>query len=93
MVLKPVDENGNGDLEIQFTGLRPGEKLYEELLIDQDGVERTAHERILKSFENYYENTEINNVFLEIHNISIYTNDISNLVEILRQYVDGYDEK
>lgn len=36
------------DIEIQFTGLRPGEKLYEELLIDEKGHEKTAHPKIFK---------------------------------------------
>ena len=44
------EENQDGDIEIQFSGLRPGEKLYEELLIG-DNVERTAHERIMTAQE------------------------------------------
>lgn len=44
------EENQHGDIEIQFSGLRPGEKLYEELLIG-DNVERTAHERIMTAQE------------------------------------------
>lgn len=44
------DDNPNGDIEIKFTGLRPGEKLFEELLIG-DNVEVTAHERILTAIE------------------------------------------
>ena len=39
------------DVSIQFTGLRPGEKLYEELLIDLEQAERTAHPRIFRSYE------------------------------------------
>ncbi|MDO6579746.1 nucleoside-diphosphate sugar epimerase/dehydratase [Photobacterium sp. 2_MG-2023] len=46
------DDNPYGDIEIQFTGLRPGEKLFEELLIG-DNVERTAHERIMTASERY----------------------------------------
>jgi FlaA1/EpsC-like NDP-sugar epimerase len=34
------------DIEIQFTGLRPGEKLYEELITEDEGVVRTPHEKI-----------------------------------------------
>ncbi len=34
------------DIKIEFTGLRPGEKLYEELLISQDGLKETDNERI-----------------------------------------------
>lgn len=34
------------DIEIKFTGLRPGEKMYEELLMDEEGLKKTANERI-----------------------------------------------
>jgi FlaA1/EpsC-like NDP-sugar epimerase len=40
----------NGDIEIQYTGLRPGEKLYEELLIG-DNVSGTEHKRIMRAEE------------------------------------------
>ncbi|PTP92689.1 nucleoside-diphosphate sugar epimerase/dehydratase [Vibrio splendidus] len=40
-----------GDVEIRFTGLRPGEKLYEELLIG-DNVEGTSHEKIMTAQES-----------------------------------------
>jgi FlaA1/EpsC-like NDP-sugar epimerase len=45
-------ENPNGDIEIQFTGLRPGEKLYEELLIGNN-CEGTVHPRILRANEKF----------------------------------------
>ncbi len=34
------------DIKIEYTGLRPGEKLYEELLMAEEGLERTAHQKI-----------------------------------------------
>ncbi len=34
------------DIEIVFTGLRPGEKLYEELLMNEEGLQKTAHDKI-----------------------------------------------
>ncbi|TEW55723.1 polysaccharide biosynthesis protein [Psychromonas sp. RZ22] len=46
------EDNPLGDIEIKFTGLRPGEKLYEELLIGGD-VGKTAHERIMTAQEFY----------------------------------------
>lgn len=45
-------DNGNGDIEIKFSGLRPGEKLYEELLIGEN-VEGTEHPRIMTALEEY----------------------------------------
>ena len=44
--------NPNGDIEIQFTGLRPGEKLFEELLIG-DNVQQTQHKRIMTANERF----------------------------------------
>ncbi|KHA61676.1 nucleoside-diphosphate sugar epimerase [Vibrio variabilis] len=44
------EKNPHGDIEILFSGLRPGEKLYEELLIG-DNVDKTAHERIMTAHE------------------------------------------
>lgn len=41
-----------GDIEIRITGLRPGEKLYEELLIG-DGAQPTGHPRIMKAHESF----------------------------------------
>lgn len=87
--LRPIDENGIGDIEIQFTGLRPGEKLYEELLIDQEGVEQTDHERILKSFEKYIDYTEVRKIFINLNSACI-TFDNFVLEIILSKYVDGY---
>ncbi|WJG10410.1 nucleoside-diphosphate sugar epimerase/dehydratase [Aliiglaciecola sp. LCG003] len=50
--LKPKDDNNpDGDIAVKFTGMRPGEKLYEELLIGDD-VSGTAHERIMTAHES-----------------------------------------
>ncbi|MCY9875211.1 nucleoside-diphosphate sugar epimerase/dehydratase [Vibrio natriegens] len=46
------ESNPHGDIEILFAGLRPGEKLYEELLIG-DNVKNTSHERIMTAHEVY----------------------------------------
>ena len=42
----------DGDIEIQYTGLRPGEKLYEELLIDDNAIQ-TQHPLIMRAEENF----------------------------------------
>lgn len=86
---RPIDENGIGDIEIRFTGLRPGEKLYEELLIDQERVEKTSHERILKSFEKYIDYTKSKKIFINLNSACI-TFDNFVLEIILSKYVDGY---
>lgn len=49
--LMVLDSNNQmGDIEIQFTGLRPSENLYEELLIG-DNPQPTGHPRIMKALE------------------------------------------
>lgn len=51
MGMKENSISEEGDIEIKFTGLRPGEKLYEELLIG-DNVEGTSHEKIMTAMES-----------------------------------------
>ena len=61
-----IDEhNPNGDIEIQFTGLRPGEKLYEELLIG-DNVGQTQHERIMTADEDYLPWSQLEPLLLQL---------------------------
>ena len=86
---RAIDENGIGDIEIQFTGLRPGEKLYEELLIDAENVVRTEHERILKSYEKFYEYLEVSQIFTQLKHYR-HDDDLNELFTILKKYVDGY---
>jgi FlaA1/EpsC-like NDP-sugar epimerase len=54
-------DNINGDIEIHFTGLRPGEKLYEELLVSNN-CEGTIHPRILKANEQHLPLNELENL-------------------------------
>ena len=86
----PVDDQGTGDIAIQFTGLRPGEKLYEELLIDADNVEKTDHERILKSFEVFYSFAEVMNTFNELERLCLDGKNKEALISILLKYVSGF---
>lgn len=58
--------DGKGDIEIQFTGLRPGEKLYEELLIDSAGAEKTAHPKIMKAYDSVFPGISFLNVQKEL---------------------------
>ena len=87
-----VRETGtqNGDIEIQYSGLRPGEKLYEELLIDQENTEITQHSRILRSFEKHYALDELLPVFDRLNLLTAIPEDIDWALQRLEQYVDGY---
>lgn len=59
------EENQSGDIEIQYMGLRPGEKLYEELLIG-DNVAGTQHPRIMTADEIYLEWAEMEKVLFHL---------------------------
>ncbi|KAA8732071.1 polysaccharide biosynthesis protein [Acinetobacter qingfengensis] len=82
----------DGDIEIQFTGLRPGEKLYEELLIEQDKVQETSHERIVKSFEKQFSLIEIQQVIERIEQAYQGSDrqDLDWIITRLEYFVDGY---
>jgi FlaA1/EpsC-like NDP-sugar epimerase len=59
------ETNPEGDIEIQYTGLRPAEKLYEELLIGSD-VSGTRHPRIMRARENYIEWQDLQPLLAEL---------------------------
>ena len=61
------DINPDGDISIEFSGLRPGEKLYEELLIGED-VTGTEHERIMTANEVYLSWSELEVIFKRLDN-------------------------
>lgn len=83
-----VDDEG--DIEIHYTGLRPGEKLYEELLIERSNVQPTAHERIVKSFEKQFALNEIKGLMELIQHSYTHRNDLDSILDQLECYVDGY---
>lgn len=82
------DSNPNGDIEIIFTGLRPGEKLYEELLIG-DNVSKTEHARILKAQEDFLPFEKLEN-FLHLLEKADETGDTTALKDILSKAVTGF---
>ncbi len=81
-------KNLDGDIEIKFTGLRPGEKLFEELLIG-DNVSKTAHLRILKAQEEFLSYLDLEN-HIEALKVAEKTNDVALLKEILEEAIDGF---
>ena len=81
-------EHPEGDIEIIYTGLRPGEKLYEELLIGEN-VTDTNHSKIMRAEEKVILWSEINNILPRLQSV----NDQNNTEEvraILLDYVDGF---
>lgn len=82
------ESNPNGDIAIEFSGLRPGEKLYEELLIG-DNVSGTEHPRIMKANEGCLTMDELEQVTAELA-IACTNNDSRKIIEILQQCVSGF---
>lgn len=82
------DENPDGDIEIEVTGLRPGEKLYEELLIG-DNPKPTSHPRIMKAHEDYltWDKLEPRLRSLEA---ALNVNDVAVIRLMLQELVSGY---
>jgi FlaA1/EpsC-like NDP-sugar epimerase len=78
----------DGDIEIQVTGLRPGEKLYEELLIG-DNQEKTIHPKIMKAQETFVTWPDLE-VHLNHLQELLYADKVVDSREFLRQLVDGY---
>ncbi len=85
-----VKEPGSeeGDIEIKITGLRPGEKLYEELLIGND-PKPTEHPRIMKANESCISNAELEQEVKALRDI-LETRNVPELKNLLRRLVDGY---
>ena len=81
-------DNLDGDIEIIFTGLRPGEKLYEELLIG-DNVSTTEHKQILRAEEDFIESSELEH-YLKLIKEAEHSGDVQSLKDILGQAVSGF---
>ncbi len=85
--LKDIN-NPDGDIEIKFTGLRSGEKLYEELLIEDNSIP-TNHPKIFKAQEEFIPWIELE---IEIKKLEecILKNDLEEIFNILMNLVKGY---
>ena len=81
-------DNVEGDIEIKFTGLRPGEKLFEELLIGEN-VSITDHKRIMKAKEEFLPFGELEEYLKDLE-IAKKQNDINALKNILQKAVSGF---
>ena len=82
------DEQTNGDIEIAVTGLRPGEKLYEELMIG-DNPQSTQHARIMKAHETFTPWDKLQEQ-LKALKLAMSVNDVPVIRALLQQMVPGY---
>jgi FlaA1/EpsC-like NDP-sugar epimerase len=87
LVLKD-DKYPHGDIEIAITGLRPGEKLFEELLIG-DNPQPTQHPAIMKANEDFMPWHTLQLRLNEI-NLAIQNNDACAIRSLLQSLVPGY---
>ena len=77
-----------GDIEISFTGLRPGEKLYEELLIG-DNVSKTEHLRIMRAEEHVIPWLELNKMLARLE-LATKNDEFEIIRQILTEAVSGF---
>ncbi len=82
------EQNPDGDIAIELVGLRPGEKLYEELLIG-DNATSTEHPRIMKAQENFVSWPDLEKELNELER-ALNHNDIGAIHEQLEYLVNGY---
>jgi FlaA1/EpsC-like NDP-sugar epimerase len=81
-----------GDIEVIFTGLRDGEKLYEELIIGEDNVEATYHPLIMQAIEHSFPLNELELVLFEL-NEKQKEFDVHWLKQKFKQFVAGYNSQ
>jgi len=83
------DEHPDGDIDIQVMGLRPGEKLFEELLIGDD-PQATSHPRIMKAQERWLPWAELKPQ-LDTLSLAMGVNNVPAIRGLLQQLVQGYE--
>lgn len=82
------EKNQHGDISIEFTGLRPGEKLYEELLIG-DNVTATQHPMIMSANEDHLPWDQLKFKLTELLT-AVEQDDYARVRQLLRETVSGY---
>jgi FlaA1/EpsC-like NDP-sugar epimerase len=82
------ETNPEGDIEIDITGLRPGEKLYEELLIGDD-PQSTSHPRIMKAHEDFLPQAQLQSQLAQLRS-AMDSNDVGRIRQLLQDLVSGY---
>lgn len=76
------------DIEIVFTGLRPGEKLYEELLMEEEGIQKTANDRIFIGHPIQMDHKKFAELLTRLDDAA--WGEYSNIRELVREAVPEY---
>tara|TARA_B100001093_G_scaffold516416_1_gene595131 strand:- start:852 stop:2795 length:1944 start_codon:yes stop_codon:yes gene_type:complete len=82
-------KNLEGDIEVKITGLRPGEKLYEELLIG-DNPQKTNHEKILKAQDSFIPFSQLKSDLDNLSNL-LEENRVADVKDMLAKLVPSYE--
>jgi len=80
------------DIEIKYTGLRPGEKLYEELLMDEEGLKDTAHKKIFIGSPIDIDRDKFFAQLEELRPVA-YANESERVLELVAEIVPTYVRK
>ena len=88
LTVKETDSE-HGNVEIRVIGLRSGEKLYEELLLDDSSLRKTPHKKIMRAEESKPTQSQVK-AMLEHINQAIDEENSTILRSVIIQYVDGY---
>lgn len=95
LAIQMIQLNGlvpDRDIPIRYTGLRPGEKLYEELLIDPDNACPTKHPRIYYSEEPLPSSENLQDMILEFEKL-LKHNNYFKIIEVMKQIVPEYSSE
>lgn len=85
------EANPDGDITIEVTGLRPGEKLYEELLIDAEAVLATPHAKIMWASEDCPQSTKMKELLKTLSG-ALRVGQVRVVRTQIKAYVEGYHE-
>ena len=77
------------EIEIIETGLRPGEKLYEEVLADEENTIKTDNEKIMHAVVRQYEASEVDEMIAKLHN-ELETCDAMKIVAQMKAIVPEF---
>jgi len=81
------------DIGIIFTGLRPGEKMYEELLLNKDNATKTPNDKIFIERENFVQRVSELPILDLVKSINKNQIDESEIRNILKEYISSYKEQ